>query len=76
MNHIDERILRLAQDSPIVYHYMTHIQRGNLSYEQALVECVLALAKVNQSQFNMLVKEAQSKPYSDPFLDEIKKGKS
>ena len=52
--NIDERLLRLSQENPVVYHYLKQYMQGGFSLEQVLTECILTLAETNASQSRML----------------------
>ena len=52
---MDERLIKLAQENPIVYRALSHATRGDLSLEAALTECVIILVKMNKEQFDLLV---------------------
>ena len=65
----DRRILELALHHLVVYHWLTAYEVRGLTREQMLTECVLALAKINKEQFDLLVKEIHSRPAPNHFLN-------
>ena len=59
---LDARIIELNNHNPIVHHFATLYIRGDLSMNQMLTECVVALAEVNKKQFDTIVKMEQENP--------------
>lgn len=52
---MDPRLQELSLENPVIYNFIMLWKRGDFTFDQALTECVLALAKINQEQFDMLV---------------------
>ena len=62
---MDERLRELSRSNYMVNVFMTQYLHGGMNYEQALLECVVALASINeklQQDIRMRIIETNKNP--------------
>ena len=61
-----EKLYELANHDPIVHKCLTHYRRGDCSFEDALIEAVLALAQLQKETQEQLIDQSMNCGYN-PF---------
>lgn len=59
-----ELIEQLARENPVVHNCLTMHRYDRCTYEESLIQMVVALAAVNKDQQETLVRIASRMPYS------------
>jgi len=54
-----EAVIELSLKDPIIHDYVASWRAGNMTQQEALIGCVLALQLVKENQFELLRKYAE-----------------
>jgi hypothetical protein len=66
---MDERLVNLSRNEPLIHSYLTLYELGDISYDEMLIQIILHLVQTTTDQFEMMTKLFAQSPKPIDLID-------